>query len=557
MNQKHHWLLPVGMIVFFFLLFYLPGVFHGGKFLPGDIGDGRFNALVAASYADVLSGDLKLGEQRMFYPNNFVLGNSDASIFNGLATYVISKLGIHPFVAQAIVLYAMHLAGAFGWYLFARKYVGLSVLSSLLVVWFGVFGNANAQLLQQHTQFYMFSAVPYFFMLVWEYLKARDFATRLGFLLMAETLFMLIFFSAYYVAFFVVFSTMLYLFFAFLQHRFLLKDFLYKKLFAFLKERWKDIGIALVAAVPGGLLFHRIYYPLLAENRTWTWSCVRGQLPEWSDFFNVSDNNLLWGKLYHYWFPGATMREIYWELEFGLTPVAAALGAAGVLYILCRWRKKSTFELLAWPLAATILACMILMLRFHEFYGGLWIFVWYTVPGANAVRSVFRLWVYLLPWILLVGGRLLDEFWNRLSAERRKRYAGVLFLFLVLCLVGEFNAVGPCRWSMEEARKRIAHIPAPPPGTKAFFVTDSSGRIDPFCAAQLDAMQLALRDKLFPLNGYSGVEPAENWPFKDLHKGDIVPKAIAYFRCRRPGESLYSCDLTTGQWTRRIQGEKP
>ena len=80
-----------------------------------------------------------------------------------------------------------------------------------------------------------------------------------------------------------------------------------------------------------------MYLPVILENGSRSFSDVIVMLPRWSDFFNVSFDNLVWGDMLRSFFPET--RPVFWELRTGF-PIITLLTFFGYFfYVLKRFLK--------------------------------------------------------------------------------------------------------------------------------------------------------------------------------------------------------------------------
>jgi hypothetical protein len=140
--------------------------------------------------------------------------------------------------------------------------------------------------------------------------------------------------------------------------------------------------------------------------------------------------------------------------------------------------------------------------------GGLWFFIYYLVPGAKAIRVIFRIYLIFYP-LLIVGGLLsLRRILSETPARRRGwLIAGLMILALAENYFPQIDDRGRSfRWAKtyEEARQISGVIR----GMDAVYGYTST---DPI-ANQLTMMWAGLYANVPVINGYSGRHP-RGYPF--------------------------------------------
>jgi hypothetical protein len=172
-----------------------------------------------------------------------------------------------------------------------------------------------------------------------------------------------------------------------------------------------------------------VYLPIL-HLRTRPFGLVLVMLPRGSDFFNVSFDNLIWGKLLKLLFP--EIRPYFWELETGF-PFATLLSFfACVLYFAKRYRAKE-FQLdvrLPLVLGVSVFLVMLLILRIGRY--SLWIIPYHLIPGTSALRAVSRYNMFLsLPvsLVLAFGADALLMQWKTSGSMKPILISVVSFFF--------------------------------------------------------------------------------------------------------------------------------
>jgi hypothetical protein len=165
-----------------------------------------------------------------------------------------------------------------------------------------------------------------------------------------------------------------------------------------------------------------------------------------------------------------------------------------------------------------VTALIIPLTTVYQYRYTCWYFVFETVPGASAIRSIGRLALMcLLP--ASIGLALFIDFW-----PAKKRW---LALAIAALCIGEQLSV-PMTYDKAAIRDRVAAIAARiSPARKPFYYSTAQD-LAPY-QAQIDAMWASLATGVPTINGYSGAIPpgygiyknagiATNWQRDDLRR---------------------------------------
>jgi hypothetical protein len=168
-----------------------------------------------------------------------------------------------------------------------------------------------------------------------------------------------------------------------------------------------------------------------------------------------------------------------------------------------------------------------------------WRAVWAVVPGAKAIRYVFRSQLVANLLVALVVARVLAEI------ARTRFWAMLLCAFLV---VEQINLVWPPIMSRGAALAWIDVVPPPPAGCGVFYVTPNAippGRKGP--QHQDDAMLFAEFRGIPTVNGFSSWFP-DGWALDDPASPGYGA-AVRDWAARNGVAGLCGLDPRAGRWT--------
>ena len=550
-NSDFLWFLLVFAVLF--CSFYHKTLASGFDLLPGDVGDARFNILIAEHWIQFFKGELNFREVRMFYPLDFTLGFSDLSLLYAVMELPFRGVGLDAMRSVQISFYLLHFLGALSCFYLFRKLLHFHLLSSLTGMMVICFGNALAQKLG-HTQFYTYFLLPPMLYCLICYCRCSEnvsWMRRMGWLTAAELLGLLILYTGYYTAFFAAFYVSL--FFSGLLLVFLFREnaqdfFLFLR---WVRIRVVDFCIAGLIGMVGLIPFWMIYAPVLEKGFKRTWKDISPFLLNWYDLFNPGNGNFLWGRRFLENFPEAGERVYYHEFWSGFPWITLFLLGMSCVWGMCRLKKNMPQRNVY--LAAMIfgfVSCVILALR-GEGIMAAWDTVRRIFPGASGIRVVSRILLILL----FPAGIILTFFLNGVAEKLSGwKFGGIVLAGIgMLLFLDHLNVNGNEHFSIAERRTFRESIVPPPEECRIFFVT-KKGEIPgegielEQSFAQLDAMEIALYCKLKTVCGYSGNAP-QNWSLNLIFKESYPQLLQAWVERHSIKEPLYCYDLNDKKWS--------
>ena len=525
------------------MLFFRLSVITGFDRILGNGGDGCLIFGIVDHWRDVFSGNAKWDTLPMFWPATGTLGFSDAFFINGVVHSVLCALGIDIYYSYSITLMLQALAGYFLMYMLLRRF--MNIRWPIVVAISAIFVNLSAiQTAGTHIQMHSVWLCPGIMMLGWKALENRRgaaiWAALCGLSLAA------LFFTVYYVSWFFTFVMCLCAciwIVAKIRRGIFegngIKPAL-KNVIATICARRAPL-VAFAAAFAVGIIpFLLLYIPVMRQSGAWPYDGLHNMMPGVVDLVNTGSANILWG-----WMSGAMnleARENFWELSYGVAPITMLMFIAAMAFLVLRLRRgaKDTVDKIALVFGISVVICWALVVKVDGC--SLWIIVFHLVPGAGALRALFRFDVVLSFFVLIV----IAVFFDRIAAMKKTPAIVSLCAILAVMFAEQF--------SMSKANDQISRrklvafdesIPAPPTDARVFYMAPSSlDRV----SMQIAAFSIARRTGIPTLNGYSGTWPAE-WHLLDIDRPNYEELVRSWIRHTDvPG--LYRFDLDAMTWTK-------
>ena len=531
--------------------------------IPGDQGDVRLIIFTLEHWWNTYQGNASWQSPPFYYPTRGTLGYTDALFLPSLIYSAIRALGTYRFATFDIFV-------AFQGTLFvlvALGYVGcLFLLRGLLrlnpvvaAIGSAVYMFSNSQFLAlNHPQLLAGTAfLPYLALLALAYRRRLEDPPRRRHLLGGALclLFGLVAFSSFYIAWyfaaFVLIAVTVTAAIALLSNgKAAARD-------AVTWIRINFVHLLLMANIAALALLPLLltYVPIVKEFGGRPFAEVAEMLPAVVDYVNVSYHNVVWGRLLEQALPWLDERPKFTELRFAITPILSVTFLAATVYATAQLMAQSADPdnrmstpardqyWLAAVLGISVLICFVLMVRIGNNWSGWWL-VYELVPGASAIRSVYRFNVVLaLPVVITVS-----IFISQLVATGRSRLVRIAgYAVLALLLVEQANMHTP-NFSKREQRERLAQISSPPSACQSFYLLGDPKRPGDWIWQQMDAMLIGLYRGIPTMHGFSGWTPP-GWDLRD----PLAPHysaAVANWVRRNKLSTDSVCGLlqTTGQW---------
>lgn len=468
------------------------------EFVPGDLGDARFNNYILEHFFRWISGlDHDYWNAAFFYPYQKTIAFSD------------NLLGSAPVYALLRWAGLDRMAAFQGWYILgygcnylAAAYVlsrfKLKPLAAAVGAFFFTFGlPLLAQ--ENHAQLLYHFCVPLACYFLWKFYERPRLTTlaALGFWLVWQ-FFLTIYIGIFLLILLAVLAVLLPFCVQAPSIRARLALWPRRLITAWSEEspgRRILAGLVLIALGASFVALIRPYRQVaIIYHFSRSWNEVLLMLPTPASYL-LADRSQLWGA------SSGNFSNLQGRVEHQLFPGAAVL-ALTVTGIAGRFHSKNSR--LAWLNLAAVLVMVALTLNIHgvSLYHVLW-----QLPGMNSLRAVSRIQLVIM-WPMAVFSAWVIDAATSLTSPRSRWLSLFIYLLAGLLLV-ESVLYHHLTFSKNEAQARLdkihQQIPAVLPEEPILFVARNP--LDPAYAPELDAM-LAAQDLGWPtLNGYSGNSP--------------------------------------------------
>lgn len=527
--------------------------------LIGSLWDGQLTNFISEHWYKVFQGKEKMLDLCMFYPHKNTLAYSDMLLGYGLLHSLLRVCGMDLFLAYKWTLMITHLIGTLATFWLLYRHVKLTHFWCLFGTVLFSFSSMYSTVLE-HTQLVAISYVPVmlcFLISAWEKWENRK--KRLLYVMLAETVLLLLLYTSWYIGYFTILfaclAVLFYLLFALVDK---------KNIWVEVKKLTRQIGrqgiLYIVYFIGMMIPFVIIYLPILEMAGNRTWKDLMDHMPQWIDLINVSHNNILFGWIseelkLHDRIGSSTEVNVGQPLIFYLFLL--------LLFILL-WRKRDNTEKERWMKRVWIflLICVILCIRTKSGIS-IWYIIYKLVPGAGSLRAVARWWFFLAFPISIMTAYTADYFMkNQNILKDKKMVSEILALLLLVCVASNVTSDGVFSlWNRAFEWRMIDEIATPPADCEVFYIKQSvAGEYDADneadllhamasyeLAAQMQAVEIATIYDIKTIGGYSGQIPKEYANITNIENPNYEKGVIAYCKQQKVYD-IYSYDIVTNQW---------
>lgn len=512
-------------------LFFRETLASGGRLLTGNVGDMRLYVVVLEHWLAALRGAVPFRSPIFFWPEPGALGYSDCvALF--VPPYAVARgLGLDPFLAMQATLVSLKVVGFVGMYLLLRRVARVSRSVSALGATLFTIASGSYRA-AGHAQLLAVAWVPIVWLLAWRGTRARPSTTSL---VVAAALSACLCFTSFYVGWFTLVVSAAIATIAG-AHAALADG--PAATWQRVRSRGGALGAAALVFVLALVPFVAVYAPAFRTVGGRDLAEVLAYVPAPWQLADVGPGSLVWGRLLHPHFA----RDADSELFRGIPPLLLAVATIGVL--VAARRRAGAHDRLVVAAGIAALATWAVVSRYGTVVP--WRAVWALVPGGSAIRVPGRVAHVLNVVVIAAAMVALDAAWRSRSRPWGAVAAGV---FAMALLVEQVNVAPPIATLDHPAeRAKLARVPAPSPGCRAFYALHAPTR-EPQAAiaAQLDAMLVAYAYGIPTLNGYSGQTPP-GWDLAVFDEG-APARARAWATARGVSDGLCALDPATGTWS--------
>jgi hypothetical protein len=488
----------------------------------GNLGDSRFLTVTLENWYQSAIGNSSWINPPYFFPETGVLGYSDA-LFLYVPTYVLFRsVGAEPLLAFQINVLLLYFVAFIAMYLVAKGF-GNNRSVSLGIAAIATFSN-NYILAAGHAQLTSGLLVILLILLV-QRAKAQTNLYLSHALFAICGLFLgLLFFTSFYIAWYVVFMGTIYAFLSLLIS--------YRLTILVIKKNFTNTIYFLFGMTIGLIPFLGTYLPMLSKSSGRSFEEVSSYVMFPMDLVNVGPENLIWG-IFANISNGLEFKHLG-NSEFMMSPT---LIFSLITITFC----ALVFKVKRAPLTAALTAVISCGLAFK--YGDFvpWYFVFENIPGAEAIRAIGRIGLVSQVFLLVAMAASLPHL---PESKRKPRLNFAIVLALVLVFIEQLNF----GLDLSLSRKDLMawpEVPPPPKQCQSFFVDPVENR--PGFAANLDAMIIAVEGGVPTANGYSGYFP-EGWRLLDTQSESYSGEVFKWTAYSGTQTGLCGFDFATNKW---------
>lgn len=512
-------------------------IMNGFTLLAGDRYDAIISTTILEHWYNVFRGRVHWAEVGYFYPYTRSIAQSDAYFILGVLYAPFRALGFDQFVSAEAVNMVVKGIGFVSAYVMCRRIFALPFYWSVLAATLFTLSNGMT-VHSSRSQLATVALAPVMALLLWEAghalvagatTRLRKYGSLAGILFGAWCL------TCFYASWFFFFFVLAMLAVAAWRGG---KPGIAAAM-RLVRQHYVSLimiaAVTLLALVP----FLYAFVPKARETGTRHFSEALQFTVPLENILQVGNENLFLGKLYN----AILLRikpDYVPENEYYNTGIAIALFVlfvAGAIQLYKRGKKKQDFFLVCVMLATVI--TWVLTLRVHR--GSLWIFPFYLVPGARALRVVSAYEVFLALPIIVIAVRYLAGRGLKLP---------VLFLLCAVLILEELNTPGLGLVRQVELA-RVALSTPPPKECKVFYTSawkDQATLAGPadIYAHNVTAMLIAQEVDIPTVNGVASFQPRD-WDFAKPQAPDYDAR-VASYASKHGLSGLCRLDLDDKTW---------
>jgi hypothetical protein len=543
LSEKQKWfcaalVFAVG-IAMLFRFAWLPGPYRS----IGDNGDGVLTIATLEHWKHYFDGSVSdFTSLAWFWPTKNTLGYTDTYFLMALPYAAARELGADEFASYDITVGTLAAIG-FWTFLALLKRLSVGTLVSAVFAYVFAFGSLVIFKLGHHGQTYALMLIPALALMLSQALReVRSKSRCVLWAALSGLWFGLLAFTAPESAWFLSFEGLLIgLITLGLSHHYgLLK---WKVIF----QQSLPITVGGFIGLIMGLTPAVLVYAQTFTERQRTWSEAFQFMPGPTDVLNVSPENLLW---YHALSAVGIAREPSTdtdEIALGFTP-GFLLAAIVAFIILIRRRRKCELTILDFLalscLAASAVSWLITFKITYNVSG--WHLVHLLVPGANGIRTPFRIQLISLFFMGAASSYVFSSELRQLVIDRKLAKAATLCALLVVCAL-EQTTSGPPSRDTGEMRRWLDTLQRPDFPCDVFYLLPQKGNNRAWNVRQSDAMLLSQRLGMPTVNGNSSWYPA-GWDLSKPDKSGYRQNLQEWISAHGSGYSFCGVDPQSGVW---------
>ena len=430
----HNPLWPIIMLISGVVMVLYQSIGFDFQYMPGDLGDGRFNNYILEhGYRYLLGLENSFWNAPFMFPEKDAITYSD-NLIGGLPIYAFFRIAFDretAFQCWYLSLIVLNFLGGF----YALKKLDFSNYSSSMGAF--IYAFSLIILLQTgHIQLLVRFSAP--LSIAYFYLWLRD--NKVNYLYFSSAFLVVQFYCAIYLGYFLLYA-LIFVFIAFM----LLERKWDRLTNLFSKNNWiKTILVNSLVIVLLGLLLYP-YYIRSANGSYPPPEELKSMLPRIWSYVYCTSNSELWG------WTSSLFNEYVIPKGLPIHELAIFIGFIPFLFFalaLIYYRSNKLVKLVT----LSLLLFFILTTSFFDF--SIYVHVVKYIPGAQAVRAFARIMVIFMFFWCIISGFFLDNFFSKITLAK----LFLLFLLPIFLLLDNIQKAQTYVSYKSESKERCKNL---------------------------------------------------------------------------------------------------
>lgn len=530
------------------LIFFREIIFNNDN-ITGSLADARLVSLIMEHWYDVFFNNASLRDLSIFYPVKNTLGYSDTVFLLSIPYLFFRLIGMEWLTAYQLTLIFVHFFGGLCLAWFLRKNLKLPLFACIIGLIIGYY-NISYYIKIQHTQFLTFAFIPLLFILLKYFydniinnIKRKRVIYGLLSIFLFSGILITSFYTGFYMAlFFLIFNVVLVIIY-FKNNNLNIKTI--KNIFIINKL---EIIIYFVCFVISLLPFIYIYLPIFKEMGSRNYGEVDYYLPNLYNYVNLQSLDKLF-----------SIKPFIYELKYGYPLFTFIFLILSIIYFIKHFNKNKTtrnnIEIITICFAITIIIISVLMLKIELFEKNysLWYFIYKLIPGASAIRAVFRFNQFLfLPAGILIAVYLSNKIIipvNELGVKKISNnfsYAMIFIILTTFIFIDNQTNEKNTNWTKSYIYNYLDKVSSPPEDCESFLLINNPN--EHYGYYHLDAWSIANKYNIKTINGYSGQFP-DDWSYMFYMGENKNYSEVSKWINKHNLKNVYLYDYNNNIWT--------
>lgn len=517
------WAVLIGILTLW--LFHIPQFASNFDTFPGDRGDARLIAYLLEHWHQVFRGvAVDWRSPGMFYPVPGTLGYADLLFVYGVVHSALRTLGLGIFEAAEFTIILFNFLNYIVCFVLLNKILRFNLTASIAgAVFFAFNGPKLVEL--PHSQLQPILFLPLATIAIVLFVRNRETLSQrqaFGLVALAAVSLDLQLLTGFYSGWFFIFWSGVFLVLTLLFSQ--TRNMVVQQVSKF----WPALAGGAVVFAVGLIPFFRAYLPVLKSGGGREYAQVYPMIPSPVSFLLTSPRNYIWGD-----FTKAILNRVKGinpdlQISIGLIPTVAfiCLVVFAVLLVVKSYNDKaaSPRQTNLLFLAQLTLATSLIYLLGVKYGGGFspWRLVYWSVPGAQAIRAVARYAIIMAFPMSIAFAWLIDRLMDRLQRHRRRALLlAALYVLTIFGLVEQFAwKDGFDGFSIRNENKYLSRLAGElPSDCSSFYVVVKPTSPHNLFEYQIDAALIGVMRGVPTLNGYSGYWPP-SWDLWDIRNAN-------------------------------------